>query len=118
MTSNIKNPEIARKPLEKSPLPWPVSRAVTPHQYWRCIGNTSPINRDQLPLGLSQAWNNVCRATNSDVMPPLAVGVIGVLDSTLAQRVVRDPSGFTPDRLVTKYSTCLGLKLVFEIMKL
>jgi hypothetical protein len=52
-TSNIKNPEIARKPLEKSPLPWPVSRAVTPHQYWRCIGNTSPINRDQLPLGFT-----------------------------------------------------------------
>ena len=48
---------------------------------------------------LSQAWNTVCRAKNTDKMPPLAVGVIGVPDSTLAQRVVRDPSGFAPDRL-------------------
>jgi hypothetical protein len=48
---------------------------------------------------LAQAWNDICRGEDTTSKPPLAVGVIGVPDSSL--RVVReDPSGFSPDRLV------------------
>jgi hypothetical protein len=57
---------------------------------------------------LAQAWNTICRREDSTLMPPLAVGVIGVPDSSL--RVVRkDPLGFSPDRLVILLSSCLEL---------
>jgi hypothetical protein len=57
---------------------------------------------------LAQAWNAICRGEDTTLMPPLAVGVIGVPDSSL--RVVReDLSGFSPDRLVFDFLPILDL---------